>query len=74
MSLVAVDGTAVRLLAADSFTLARLWVLRSNERARRFYERQGWVAEDVAKTRTFQAGLVVDEVRYARDLTGTTTA
>jgi ribosomal protein S18 acetylase RimI-like enzyme len=29
-------------LAADGFTDATLWVLESNARARRFYEREGW--------------------------------
>ena len=33
---------ALRLLAADGSTSARLWVLEDNERARRFYERRGW--------------------------------
>jgi tRNA dimethylallyltransferase len=33
---------ALRLLAADGATSARLWVLEDNARARRFYERRGW--------------------------------
>jgi tRNA dimethylallyltransferase len=33
---------ALRLLAADGATRARLWVLEDNARARRFYERRGW--------------------------------
>ncbi len=33
---------ALRLLAADGATTARLWVLEDNGRARRFYERRGW--------------------------------
>lgn len=33
---------ALRLLAADGATSARLWVLKDNARARRFYERRGW--------------------------------
>jgi tRNA dimethylallyltransferase len=33
---------ALRLLAADGATSARLWVLEHNARARRFYERRGW--------------------------------
>ena len=33
---------AVDRLRTDGFTHARLWVLDSNERALRFYHRQGW--------------------------------
>ena len=33
---------ALRTLAADGSTSARLWVLEDNARARRFYERRGW--------------------------------
>lgn len=59
---------AVRRLGSDGFAMARLWVLRGNDRARRFYERQGWRAEDVSKTETLQEGFEADEVRYVRDL------
>jgi GNAT superfamily N-acetyltransferase len=33
---------AMRLLADDGASSARLWVLEDNTRARRFYERRGW--------------------------------
>jgi ribosomal protein S18 acetylase RimI-like enzyme len=36
---------AVRRLAAAGCTEAILWVLESNERARRFYEKAGWHAD-----------------------------
>lgn len=50
-----------RLLALG-FTRSRLWVLRDNFRARRFYERHGWEADGVEKLRTIGVPLV--EVRY----------
>jgi ribosomal protein S18 acetylase RimI-like enzyme len=36
---------ARRRLAVDGFTEAILWVLDGNDRAREFYEREGWVAD-----------------------------
>ncbi|MFG1955568.1 GNAT family N-acetyltransferase [Micromonospora sp. NPDC048830] len=76
------DGTAGRLLAAARAALAgrgwtayRLWVLRDNRRARRFYERAGLSAD--GERSTYQVpmaggrppvGLV--ELRYAGRLDG----
>ncbi|HKZ14455.1 MAG TPA: GNAT family N-acetyltransferase [Solirubrobacterales bacterium] len=36
---------ARRRLAADGYAEAFLWVLDGNDRAREFYEREGWVAD-----------------------------
>jgi GNAT superfamily N-acetyltransferase len=36
---------ARRRLAADGYADAFLWVLDGNDRARKFYEREGWVAD-----------------------------
>jgi RimJ/RimL family protein N-acetyltransferase len=44
-----------------------LWVLRDNERARRFYERAGWSFDGTEKEDVV-AGATVTEVRYRRDL------
>lgn len=44
-----------------------LWVLSNNDRARRFYEIDGWVADGAEKTEALGGG-VVHEVRYVRDL------
>ncbi|MFI6638040.1 GNAT family N-acetyltransferase [Streptomyces sp. NPDC050504] len=69
-------GTGVgRALLADvlervsgaGFTEVRLWVLRENARARRFYERAGFVF-DGAEEPWEVDGTVVPEVRYARGL------
>ena len=46
---------------------AVLWVVPSNDRARRFYERAGWQDDHAAK-RAVVNGVEVDEVRYAKVL------
>ena len=42
-------------------------MLNSNERARRFYEADGWTTNGSEQSEEFGGG-VVDEVRYVRDL------
>jgi hypothetical protein len=44
-----------------------LWVEASNERARRFYEIEGWSFDGSERTETVR-GATVGEVRYAREL------
>jgi GNAT superfamily N-acetyltransferase len=58
---------AVRRLSEAGFKRATLWVLRSNSRARRFYEAAGW-APDGAEKIEERPGLPLDEVRYGRGL------
>lgn len=41
---------AARDLRERGFTTATLWVLESNEGARRFYEREGWTADGLTTT------------------------
>jgi GNAT superfamily N-acetyltransferase len=41
----ALDSAAREHLATHGFSEAILWVLEGNERARRFYEREGWQAD-----------------------------
>jgi ribosomal protein S18 acetylase RimI-like enzyme len=55
-------------LADLGFAQAILWVAGGNVRARRFYERRGWVAEVHQRTASVQ-GVTVPEVRYAKRLT-----
>ena len=43
------------------------WVLSTNARARDFYERMGWLADD--ETRVETIGVEVEETRYEIDLT-----
>jgi GNAT superfamily N-acetyltransferase len=58
---------AVEELRAWGSDVAVLWVLDTNARARRFYEREGWAPDGAEKTDEF-GGLEVREVRYRRDL------
>jgi ribosomal protein S18 acetylase RimI-like enzyme len=62
----ALNATGLAHLAAAGFTRATLWVLESNERARRFYEREGWNPTDVSRS----AGRWVEfvNIRYERSL------
>jgi RimJ/RimL family protein N-acetyltransferase len=60
-------AVAVDRLREAGFRSATLWVLRDNERARRFYERAGW-SPDGAEKDDVVAGATVTEVRYRVDL------
>jgi GNAT superfamily N-acetyltransferase len=53
-------------LTAAGFDRLALWTLESNDRARRFYERNGWRADGTVKTVTHPHGWW-REVRYLRD-------
>ncbi|NUK57682.1 GNAT family N-acetyltransferase [Streptomyces lunaelactis] len=53
---------------ADGFAGMLLWVLKENDRARRFYEKAGF-APDGAEEPFEVDGVAVPEVRYARALT-----
>ncbi|MDT8915618.1 GNAT family N-acetyltransferase [Amycolatopsis sp. PS_44_ISF1] len=56
---------------ARSFTTATLWVLSTNRRARRFYERAGWSPDDRTRVETTNDGTVtLEEVRYRLPLGG----
>jgi ribosomal protein S18 acetylase RimI-like enzyme len=60
-----------RVLAASSaarYLSVRLWVLRDNARARRFYERAGFEPDGASHTLEGLGG--VTEIRYGRSLTG----
>ena len=57
-----------RRAAADGFERMQLWVLKENERARRFYAKAGF-APDGAEEPFVVDGVAVPEVRYARALT-----
>lgn len=59
-----VQATCDRLVDAG-FDDARLWVLRANAGARRFYERLGWRPDGAEKSRRLEAeDVTFDEVRY----------
>jgi len=48
---------------ASGATAATLWVLTTNQRARYFYERQGWAADGAEKT-VWRGDVRLDETRY----------
>jgi GNAT superfamily N-acetyltransferase len=56
---------AVATLQGQGFERAILWVLATNARARRFYEREGWHADGAAKADDYR-GFPLEEVRYVR--------
>lgn len=65
-------GTALlvaagEVLAEAGFTTGTLWVLDVNDRARRFYERNGWTADGATKEHDWIA-FVATDVRYRRIL------
>lgn len=62
---------ATERLRAQGYTSAILWVLASNERARRFYEARGWRPDGGVKTETRPGGVELNEVRYRVDLAPT---
>ncbi|MDP7701924.1 GNAT family N-acetyltransferase [Mycobacterium sp. TY815] len=61
-----IDAARARL-TARGFTAAALWVLRGNDRARRFYERDGWQPDGTERSRVY-GGQPAEEVRYRRTL------
>ena len=60
------DG-ALAVLTADGSTVVTLWVLTSNDRARRFYSRRGWQLDGATKIVELDA-VTLSEVRYKRTL------
>jgi ribosomal protein S18 acetylase RimI-like enzyme len=58
---------AVAALAAGGFLEAVLWVLKSNQLGRSFYERGGWRTDGAARDETL-GGATLHEVRYRRSL------
>jgi ribosomal protein S18 acetylase RimI-like enzyme len=60
----ALIATGEAYLQAQGFGSATLWVLESNQRARRFYERKGWFADGKVRQDAV-ANTVVSQVRYA---------
>ncbi|MFJ2102881.1 GNAT family N-acetyltransferase [Streptomyces anulatus] len=52
---------------ADGFSQMLLWVLTDNTRARRFYERAGYIADGTVQADDYD-GASVSEVRYRRTL------
>ena len=53
-----------RSAAGDGHAEAVLWVVAGNARARRFYERYGWVPAGVERAEEVAVGVLVTEARY----------
>lgn len=64
----ALHVAAVAALVAGGYSSATLWVLDVNDRARRFYERAGWVADGSVKDDDVGDGVITRDLRYVRDL------
>lgn len=54
---------ALDVARASGAAVATLWVLTTNQRARHFYERHGWVADGTVKT-VWRGDVRLDETRY----------
>jgi GNAT superfamily N-acetyltransferase len=59
---------SIKRLASLGYATAILWVLESNNRARRFYEIAGWILDGATKTEKRPDGIELREVRYRIDL------
>lgn len=59
--------SALAALTDEGSTVVTLWVLASNDRARRFYSRHGWQLDGAAKVVELDA-VTLSEVRYKRAL------
>lgn len=67
----ALMGAALDALGQAAYREAALWVLDTNQRARRFYEAGGWRTDGAAKQEPWRdAGFTLSEVRYRHPLTG----
>jgi GNAT superfamily N-acetyltransferase len=56
-------------LAGNGWPQAVLWVLSTNERAKTFYAREGWVPDGGTRTETVDDGAVtLEELRFSRPL------
>jgi GNAT superfamily N-acetyltransferase len=55
---------ATRRLLSHGYSIAILWVLESNRRARRFYEIAGWTLDGDTKLENIPDGIELREVSY----------
>lgn len=65
----ALHDAALDALREQGHPEAYLWVAERNPRARRFYEREGWVGDGVTREEEF-GGAPLTEARYRRRLDG----
>lgn len=62
---------ALQRLGAEGRREVLLWMLRGNQRAQRFYERQGFALDGGARQVVHSSGTTLDEVRLRRALAPT---
>lgn len=55
-----------RRIQADGYKYVSLWVITGNERAIRFYEKAGFVAEPDSRKSFELGGTALEEIRYTR--------
>lgn len=60
-------STALARMAASGYSQATLWVLDTNARARRFYERCGWTQDGAARYNDSYS-FPLSDVRYRKNL------
>jgi GNAT superfamily N-acetyltransferase len=58
---------AIARLVDDRYVTGTLWVLVTNQRARRFYESTGWITDGAAKTEPI-GDSTLEEIRYRRSV------
>lgn len=63
----ALSAAAREELVKRGFRNALLWVMEGNQRAERFYRRDGWMADGMQRTDTVW-DVTVSELRYLREL------
>jgi len=63
----ALHDAALARLATAGYDSAVVWMLSTNERARRFYDRQGWARDRVLRVQQFGGRVVIDH-RLSRAL------
>lgn len=65
---------AMEVLAKEGFHTATLWAVSDNERARRFYDRLGWLPDGVVRSEKLSVGSeggdVVEVSRFRHELSG----
>ena len=63
----ALHDAALDRLRTAGYDSAVVWMLSTNDRARRFYERQGWVRDRILRVQQFGGRVVIDH-RLSRPL------
>lgn len=60
-------STALKRLASSGYGQATIWALATNERARRFHEKTGWIQDGMTKSEDVD-GFPITQVRYRKQL------